>query len=63
MDKMKYRLLICCEVKSMITLLVMDMKYYDISMPRFFREAVRAIIFTNGEIVLGKRETKNEDFW
>ena len=47
----------------MNTLLVMDMKYYDISMPRFFREAVRAIIFTNGEIVLGKRETKNEDFW
>jgi len=40
----------------MDTLLVMDMKNYDESLPRFLREAVRAIIFSNGKIAMVKSE-------
>ena len=40
----------------MKTLIVMDSNNYDDSMPRFFREAVRAIILTNKKIALVKSE-------
>ena len=40
----------------METLIVMNSNNYDDSMPRFYREAVRAIILTNKKIALVKSE-------